>query len=241
MQIRTILERRQYLLELDERRQVVLASIQEQGKLTDVLKAKISGCESKATLEDLYLPYKPKRRTRAIIAKEQGLGPLADRILAQPAEGDPLAEAAAFVNAEKKVATAQDALRGAQDIVAEHGAELAEARAFAREMFAQDGVLVSAAVPEKTQTPTKFEQYYDFSEAVATIPSHRFLAIRRGEREGILRMSIAMPEERITGRMRELPRAQSRVALFSGARPKPWKMAIGGCLPPVSKPTFGSI
>ena len=204
VQIRTILERRQYLLELDERRQVVLASIQEQGKLTEALKAKISACESKATLEDLYLPYKPKRRTRAIIAKEQGLGPLADRILAQPADGDPLAEAAVFVDVDKKVATAQDALRGAQDIVAELGAELAEVRAFAREMFAQEGVLVSAAVTEKTQTPTKFEQYYDFSEAVATIPSHRFLAIRRGEREGILRMHIAMSEERITGRMRQL-------------------------------------
>lgn len=203
VQIRTIEERRSYLLELEERRATVLASIEEQGKLTDELRAKILACTTKAELEDLYLPYKPKRRTRAIIAREKGLQPLADRILEQPETGDPMAEAQAFISQEegKEVASAEDALKGARDIVAEVVAETAEIRAYVRETFAAEGWLISEAVPEKAIAPTKFEQYYDFREAVKDIPSHRFLAIRRGESEGVLRARIEVDGDAIVGRI----------------------------------------
>ncbi len=200
VQIRTIEERRAYLMELDDRRQAILKSIDEQGKLTDELRGKIAACTTKAALEDLYLPYKPKRRTRATAARERGLLPLAERILAQPLEGDPDAEAAAFVTEEgvekdKAVPTVADALKGARDIVAEILAEKADVRARIRTAFAENGEVVSEAVAEKTAEPTKFEQYYDFREAVKTIPAHRFLAIRRGEAEGILRAHLEVDSD----------------------------------------------
>jgi protein Tex len=201
VQIRTIEERRAYLLEMEERRQAILASIDEQGKMTDELRAKILACATKAELEDLYLPYKPKRRTRATTAREKGLTPLAERILAQPAAGNPAAEAQAFVDAEKGVADAAAALQGARDIVAEIAAETAEIRAYVRQVFADEGVVVSEAVAEKTKEPTKFEQYYDFREAVKTIPAHRFLAIRRGEGEGVLRARVEVDAESIIPRL----------------------------------------
>src|SRR5690606_9257995 len=138
------------------------------------LRAKILACTTKAALEDLYLPYKPKRRTRATIAREKGLEPLAERILAQPDDGDPRAEAASFVSEEKGVASADDALKGARDIVAEVVAENADVRAYVRDTVARDGVLVSEVVADKAGEPTKFEQYYDFREAVKDIPAHRF-------------------------------------------------------------------
>jgi uncharacterized protein len=201
VQIRDIGEKRTYVLELEERRGTVLDEIGKQGKLTDELKKKILGCTTKQALEDLYLPYKPKRRTRAIIARERGLQPLADRILAQPLEGDPKAEAAAFVDPSKEVADVTVALAGARDIVAETIAETAEARAAVRETFEKEAVLSSEAVPEKTTEPTKFEQYYEFSEAITTIPSHRFLAIRRGERDGVLRTKLTIDPERVLPRL----------------------------------------
>jgi uncharacterized protein len=142
VQIRAIEERRSYLLELDERRRTILESIASQGKLTDELKARILACETKAALEDLYLPYKPKRRTRAMIARERGLEPLALRILEQPADGNPASEAQNFVSAEKEVADVEAALQGARDIVAELLSENADARAKVRETFAEQGVLV---------------------------------------------------------------------------------------------------
>ena len=179
VQIGKIQERLNYHRELDERRQTILKSIESQGKLTDELKAKILGCETKAALEDLYLPYKPKRRTRAMIARERGLEPLADKILAQDA-GDPDADAAAFVSEEKGVKTIQDALAGARDIVAEKIAENAYIRGRVREEYASHAEIVSEAVEPKPEEPTKFEQYYDFREPVSKIPSHRYLAIRRG-------------------------------------------------------------
>src|SRR5688572_18285418 len=142
VQIRAVEERRIYLTELEERRQVVLASIAEQGKLTDDLRARILAADSKAELEDLYLPYKPKRRTRAAIAREKGLGPLADRILAQPERGDPRAEAAGFVDPARGVADVDEALAGARDICAEVVAEHPDVRQLARRMFAETGELV---------------------------------------------------------------------------------------------------
>jgi uncharacterized protein len=201
VQIRAVEEKRAYCTELHERRQTVLAEIEKQGKLTPALRAKIESCWVKSELEDLYLPYKPKRRTRAMIAKERGLEPLALRILEQPDTGDPDAEAAAFVDAGKEVPDAKAALAGARDIVAEAIAERAEVRAMVRESMQKDGVVATTRVPEKTQQPTKFEQYYDFREKVATLPSHRFLAIRRGESEGVLRAGVEVDEEAIAARV----------------------------------------
>ncbi len=129
VQIRAIEERHAYLKELEERRATILASIAEQEKLTDELRARLLACTTKAELEDLYLPYKPRRRTRATIARERGLGPLADRILAQPPDGDPRVEAAAFVDPAKEVPDVDAALAGARDIVAETVSEIAEVRA----------------------------------------------------------------------------------------------------------------
>ncbi len=189
VQIRAVEERHGYLRELEDRKKTVLEEIDRQGKLTDELRAKVAACASKAALEDLYLPYKPKRRTRAMIAREKGLDPLAQRVLAQPPDGDPSAEAAAFVSPDKGVESVKDALQGARDIVAEVVAETAVARAYARKLFVDEGVLVVTKAPE-VSGPTKFEMYYDFREAVRAIPSHRFLAVRRGETENVLRSDI---------------------------------------------------
>ncbi len=191
VQIGKIQERLNYHREMEERRQTILKSIESQGKLTDDLKAKILGCSTKTALEDLYLPYKPKRRTRAMIARERGLAPLADKILAQ-APGDPDADAAAFVSEEKGVKTAQDALAGARDIVAETVAEDAEVRGRVRDAYARSAEIVSAAVEPKPSEPTKFEQYYEFRELISKIPSHRYLAIRRGQSEGVLKVSLEL-------------------------------------------------
>jgi uncharacterized protein len=190
VQIRDVEEKRAYYLELTERRTSILAEIDKQGKLTPELRKQIESCWVKAALEDLYLPYKPKRRTRAMIAKERGLEPLALRILAQETVGDPQAEAAAFVDLAKEVPDVKAALAGARDIVAETVAERAEVRAHVRDVFQKESVIACEAIPEKTKEPTKFEAYYDYRERAATIPSHRFLAIRRGESEGILRASF---------------------------------------------------
>ncbi|MBZ0236765.1 MAG: RNA-binding transcriptional accessory protein, partial [Deltaproteobacteria bacterium] len=189
VQIRAIEERQAYRKELEERRATVLASITEQGKLTDELAARIKAADTKAALEDLYAPFRPRRKTRAMTARERGLEPLAQRILAQPADGDPAAEAGAFVQGE--VGSAADALAGARDIVAEIVADTAEVRALCRAAYGERGEVVSERVAETTTEPTKYEAFYDFREPVATIPSHRFLAIRRGEAEGFLRAQIA--------------------------------------------------
>jgi uncharacterized protein len=190
VQIRTIEERRAYLTELEERRRAILEAIAEQGKLSDELRARILACATKAALEDLYLPYKPKRRTRATIARERGLEPLALQVLAQPESGDPRREAAAFVDAERGVADLDAALGGARDIVAEIVSENADVRGMLREAFAKEGALSTEMHPDVEGQRTKFEQYYSFRERVAEIPSHRFLAIRRGEREKALKVNL---------------------------------------------------
>ncbi len=189
VQIGKIQERLAYHRELDERRNTILKSIEDQGKLTDELKAKILACGTKSALEDLYLPFKPKRRTRAMIARERGLEPLAEKILAQP-DGNPDADAAAFVDAEKGVADTASALAGARDIVAERIAEDADVRGLVRHAYATTAQVVSEVVEPRPKEPTKFEQYYEFSESAATIPSHRYLAIRRGQSEGVLRVKL---------------------------------------------------
>src|SRR5688572_28819650 len=169
VQIRAIEERREYLVELEARRAAILASVAEQDKLTPELEAKLRAATGKAELEDLYAPYRPRRKTRASVARERGLEPVAQKILAQGAEGDPQVEAGTVLG--EQVATADDALQGARDIVGETIADTAEVRAFVRREFAEHGKLVSTVVPRKGDEPTKFEQYYQFEEAVKAIPS----------------------------------------------------------------------
>jgi uncharacterized protein len=191
VQIRAIEERRTYLVELEQRRAAVLDSIREQGQLSPALEAKLKAATTKQALEDLYLPFKPKRRSKATIAREHGLGPLADRILAQPREGSPLNEAAAFIKPELEIPDVEAALAGAREIVIETIAERPEVRAIAREHYAKQGVLETRALPSvDASAPSKFADYFEWSEAAADIPSHRYLAIRRGETEGVLRSSI---------------------------------------------------
>ncbi len=210
VQIGKIQERLEYYRELEERRATILDSIEGQGKLTDELKARILGCTTKNALEDLYLPYKPKRRTRAMIAREKGLETLAELILQQPATGNPDEAAKAFVNAGKKVESVDDALAGARDIVAELVSENAEIRAYARQAFAANGIVASEAVKEAAKEPTKFEQYYDFKEKAADMPSHRYLAIRRGEKEGVLRLMFVVEPEPLLRRIGEIMKVNDR-------------------------------
>lgn len=211
VQIRQIQERYLYLKEIEERRQTILTSIESQGKLTDELREKIMACQIKTELEDLYLPFKPKRRTKAMIAREKGLEPLAELILSQPLRETPEKAALSFINVEKGVETVEDALNGARDIAAEKIAENATVRAYVRAVFAEEGIIVSKVRKNIADGPTKFEQYYDFKERVKTIPSHRYLAIRRGEKEEILDFSIEIEEgpvlEKIIGLMNLNPRS----------------------------------
>jgi uncharacterized protein len=211
VQISKIQERLGYYRELEERRSTILKSIEEQGKLTEELKAKIVACVSKTLLEDLYLPYKPKRRTRAMIAREKGLEPLAEKIILQGAE-TPETEAAAFINEEKGVADTGAALAGARDIVAEMISENADIRGLVRQAFFAEGWVVSEVVDPKPTEPTKFEQYYDFKEKVGEIPSHRFLAIRRGQDEKVLRVKIVCESQPLIRRILELYHANERSA-----------------------------
>ncbi len=214
VQISDIQERLSYYNTLEARRQTILKSIDEQGKLTDELRMKIEECISKTELEDLYLPYKPKRRTRATIAREKGLEPLAELIL-QQGQGDPAAEAAAFINAEKEVATAEDALAGARDIVAEQIAEKAEVRALIREAYFKTGTISSSpAASTEPDDQSKYKDYFDFSQSIGEIPSHRYLAIRRGETEGVLRRKLAIDAEPQIERIKELCNANSASPFF---------------------------
>ncbi|MES1188727.1 MAG: Tex family protein [Myxococcales bacterium] len=215
--IRDIDERRTYLLELEARRASVLAEIRSQGKLTPALEAKLKGALTKAELEDLYLPYKPKRRTRAVIAKERGLEPLAELLWAQADGQVPETLAGGFVSAEKEVPDVAAALAGARDIVAERIAEDAEVRRHARETYFKEGQIEVQKVGEHQDKVTKFDAYAKFAEPLAQIPSHRYLAIRRGETEGVLRASLAIDKEALTERV-----AKQRVRAAS-----PWAPQMG--------------
>ncbi len=198
--IRNIDERRTYLAELEARRSSVLAEIKSQGKLSPALEAKLRGVLTKAELEDLYLPYKPKRRTRAVIAKERGLEPLAELLWAQLDGAEPELSAAAFVNAEKEVPDVAAALAGARDIVAERVAEDAEVRRHARESYFREGQIEVQKTAEHLEKVTKFDAYASFAEPLAQIPSHRYLAIRRGETEGVLRAALSIDKEALCER-----------------------------------------
>lgn len=198
VQIRTIEERLAYFTELEARRQTILASIAEQGKLTPELKARIETTRQKTELEDLYLPYKPKRRTKATIARERGLEPLADLMAAQElTSGSALDVAAPFVDPEKEVPTPEAALEGAGHILAERLADDADCRAMVRRLTWQQGIMATRVVSDKKEQVTKFEMYYDYQEPLKEIPSHRMLAMRRGEKEEVLRLSLQAPQEEL--------------------------------------------
>ena len=187
-QIALIYDRNRYFNELIERRSSILNTIREQEKLTTELESQIMECSDKTTLEDLYLPFKPKRRTKATVARERGLQQLADIMASQPESGeDPLVVAERYLDTEKGVGTGEDALIGAGHIIAETISEDAEVRGRLRALLVKKGKIVSTKTVESS---TKFDMYHEFSEAVATIPSHRMLAIRRGAAEGILTYRI---------------------------------------------------
>ncbi|MGY4425625.1 uncharacterized protein ACVWY2_008074 [Bradyrhizobium sp. JR6.1] len=188
-QLRTLEERLTYLRELEERRTAVLNSIREQGKLDAALEAQIMAADSKGRLEDIYLPYKPKRRTKAEIAKEAGLEPLADLLLTQP-QNDPNEAAAPFVNAEKQVADVATALDGARAILVERFAEDADLIGALREEMWSNGIMASTVRTGKKTEGEKFKDYFDFSEPLPKLPSHRILALFRGEKEEILDLAI---------------------------------------------------
>jgi uncharacterized protein len=195
--ITSIRERLVSLAELDQRRETILKSLAERNLLSDELKAAVTKADSVTQLEDIYLPYRPKRRTRAIIAREQGLEPLADILFNQQATADPQAEAVKFVSAEKGVADIAAALAGARDIIAERVSDDANARARLRELYWSEAVVKSKVLSDKQEAAAKFKDYFDWSEPVGKIPSHRLLAIRRGETEGFLMMRISVPEESV--------------------------------------------
>ncbi len=197
VQIRAIEEKLAYFRELEERRASILASIAEQGKLTDELKARIEATLEKNELEDLYLPYKPKRRTKATIAREKGLEPLAAYLWAQQAGDAPLETLATkFVNAELGVAAVDEALEGARHIVAEWISEDADLRKALRALVFDEGAVVSRKTADAVDEREKFKMYYEYKEPVKTIPSHRMLAIRRGETENVLYFLIDIEQER---------------------------------------------
>lgn len=192
--VTTIRDRLDQLRELDKRRETILKSLEERGQLTDELRGNVLAAETMAVLEDIYLPYRPKRRTRATIAREKGLEPLA-RLIFNQDTNDPHAEAGAFVNAEKGVDSAEDALGGARDIIAEWINEDLNARTRIRELFLAKGVFRTKVISGKEEDGLKYKDYFEWEEPVSTAPSHRILAMRRGEKEGFLSLRITPPEE----------------------------------------------
>ena len=194
-QLRNLHERLVYLRNLEERKETVLNSIEEQGKLTEELKAQILAAETMVVVEDLYRPYKPKRRTRAIIAKEKGLEPLANVISLQMISTSLVEEAAKYIDAEKEVNTAEEAIAGAKDIIAESISDEADYRSKIRDMTVKKGRLISVA--KDPEAESVYEMYYDFNEPVAKLAGHRVLAVNRGENEKILTVKIEAPVEDI--------------------------------------------
>lgn len=194
-QLRNLNERLTYLRNLEEKKEQVLSSIEEQGKLTEELRQQILAAETQVVVEDLYRPYRPKRRTRATIAKEKGLEGLADIILLQKTERPLEQEAEAYISEEKGVTSPEDAIQGAKDIIAESVADEADYRFYVRKLTFDEGILVSTAKDEKEKSV--YENYYEFEEAVKKIAGYRILAINRGEKEKFLTVRIEAPEERI--------------------------------------------
>src|SRR6204780_2432082 len=213
-QLRTLEERLRYLRELDERRDAILTEIGTQGKLTDELERQIRAADSKARLEDLYLPYKPKRRTRAQIAREAGLEPLAELLFGDPGR-NPLLEAASFGDADRHVPDAAAALDGARAILVERFGEDADLLGELREAMAARGTLSSKVREGQEQKGAKFADYFEFSEPFARLPSHRILALFRGEKEEILDLTL----DPGTSDAENETRIAERFGLRDGGRP----------------------
>ena len=194
-QLRTLDERLKYLRNLEEKKKTVVDSITEQGKMTDEIMSKIAIAETIVAVDDIYRPFRPKRKTRATEAKAKGLEPLADIFLKQEKNKNPEEEAKAFVNEEKGVANVAEAIQGAKDIIAEMVSDNDEFRKAIRNIVVKHGLIVSNTKNPEEKTP--YENYYDYSEGVNKIPGHRILAINRGEKEKVLNVKIEMPEENI--------------------------------------------
>jgi uncharacterized protein len=210
--ITAVRDRMAQLVELEQRRESIVKSLAERNLLSDALKVSIGGAETLAALEDLYAPYRPKRRTRATIAKEAGLEPLADLLFGAQDSVDPLAVAAPFVDPARQVADLNAALAGARDILAERFSDDATVRSRLRELYRASGVVRSRVITGKEAEGAKFKDYFDWSEPVSKVPSHRLLAMRRGEEEGFLLMRIQPSEDDAIGIL---------LALFVKARGTP--------------------
>lgn len=214
VQIRTVEEQFTYFCELEERKVTVLKSIEEQGKLTPELRERIESSRQKTEIEDLYLPYKPKRRTKATIARERGLEPLADIIAAQELTAGTAEEAAfPFVDPGKDLPDAAAALEGAGHILAERLSDDADARAAVRRLTKEQGVMTARVAADYKEQVTKYEMYYDFQEPLKAVPSHRMLAMRRGEKDEVLYLSITAPVEQILAGLKS--RLILRASVFS--------------------------
>ena len=223
--VTTIRDRLRQLVELDDRREAIIKSLEERGLLTDELAEKVNSAESMAVLEDIYLPYRPKRRTRATIAREKGLNPLAELLWSQKDDIEPEVEARAFVDEEKGVADADEALAGSRDIMAEWMSEDMTARARMRVLYATRSVLRSRAIKGKEEQGAKYRDYFEWEELLATAPSHRVLAMFRGEKEGVLSLRITPLEdaavkilEGLFVKADNLSTEQVRIALQDGFR-----------------------
>ena len=213
-QLRTLEDRLGYLRELESRRAAILESVNSQGAMTDVLREQILTADTKQRLEDLYLPYKPKRRTKAQIAREAGLAPLAEALLADPSL-TPETEAARYLNAEAGITDTKAALDGARQILIEQFSENAALLDALRSLLNERGRIVSAVVEGKETEGAKFRDWFDFSEAVSSIPSHRLLALLRGRNEGMLRLAIELPDPPAAA---ETGPCESLVARHAGIR-----------------------
>lgn len=211
--LRNLFDRLTYLRNLEEKKEQVITSIEEQGKLTDELRKQIEEAQTLVVVDDLYRPYRPKRRTRATIAKEKGLEPLANVISLQMLKTPILEEAAKYINEEKEVHTAEEALEGARDIIAEHISDEADYRIRIRDLTVKHGRIVSAA--KDPEAESVYEMYYDFDEPIAKMAGHRTLALNRGEAEKILTVKVEVPEEQI------IPYLQKKVITKDNAITRP--------------------
>ena len=230
--ITRIRDRLVQLSELDARRESIRGSLQERDLLTADLGAAIDKAETLTELEDIYLPYRPKRRTRATIAREKGLEPLAKIIFEQSDRAKPEAEAAAFVSEEKGVADAEAALSGARDIVAEWISESADVRRRMREVFEKKGAVKSGVVKGSEEKGAKFRDYFDWSEPVHSVPSHRMLAMFRGEKEGFLTLYVRPPAEEAVAELKSL------VVRGSGAAARQVTLAAEDCYDRLLSPSM---
>lgn len=202
--ISSIRERLVALAELDQRREAILKSLEERNLLTDELKSAVAKAGTLAALEDIFQPYRPKRRTRAMIAREKGLEPLADAIWNGQATLDPFLAAAGYVDREKGVETLEAAIAGARDVIAERVSDDAQARQVMRSLYANQAVIRSKVISDKAEAGAKYKDYFDWSEPVSKVPSHRLLAMRRGEEEGFLILRVQPPEDQALAELEPL-------------------------------------